>query len=226
MTRLLHASAFFLLTAGGLVVTDPVPLHQSGLNARFIANMAVEITDGTVTIVSDFPYQSGYSGYMNYDPLEIRSPRALTLALITHRHADHWEPQLFAKTDWKVVGPADVTAGIPPGRVVALSGRITFGAAVIEPLETPHAGIGHFSYVVTWHGKRLFFSGDTESSDRLLATKNLDVAFLSPWLYRSVKEKGGVDAKRVVIYHHRAGEPVPDCQERCSVPRQGETFSF
>ena len=64
MTRLLHASAFFLLTAGGLVVTDPVPSHQPELNARFIANMAVEITDGTVTIVSDFPYQSGYGGYM------------------------------------------------------------------------------------------------------------------------------------------------------------------
>jgi len=197
------------------------------LEARFIGNMAFAITDGAVTVITDFPYQSGYSGYMTYDPAEIRSSTPSTLVLITHRHPDHWEPALFARTDWKVVGPRDVTAGIAAERVVPLSARIAFGPVQIEPLETPHARIGHYSYIVAWHGRRLYFSGDTESVDRLIATTDLDVAFISPWLYRSViRRDARVQAKRIVIYHHHPGEKVPDCGQGCSVPRQGETLRF
>ena len=193
------------------------------LRGRFIGNMAVAITDGTVTVMTDFPYQSGYSRYNTYPASEIRSSTATTLSLITHKHPDHWEPRLFAKTNWKVVAPADATSGVDVSRVVPPTSRITFGPVVIEPIETPHAGIGHYSYVVTWHGKRLFFSGDTESIDRLMGTKNLDAAFLSPWLYRSAIRSGRpLDAKRVVIYHHEAGEEVPECRDRCTVPKQGQ----
>ena len=35
-----------------------------------------------------------------------------------------------------------------------------------------------------------------------------------------------VDAKRVVVYHHQAAERVPECRDRCTVPRQGETISI
>jgi L-ascorbate metabolism protein UlaG (beta-lactamase superfamily) len=188
--------------------------------------MAVAITDGATTIISDFPYQSGYSGYMTYDPGEIKSQTSQTLALVTHRHADHWEAQLFAKTNWKVIGPADVTKGLPADRIVPVADRVTFGAAQIEPIETPHARIGHYSYLVTWNGRRLYFSGDTESTDRLLATKNIDVAFLSPWLYQAALKRGGLAARRVVIYHHQAGQRVPECRQGCTVPQQGETLTF
>jgi L-ascorbate metabolism protein UlaG (beta-lactamase superfamily) len=195
------------------------------LAARFIGNMAVAVSDGAATVITDFPYQSGYSGYMTYSAEEIRSSTPATLALITHRHADHWDRGLFEKTGWSVAGPGDVVSGLPAGRVVSVSPRGTFGAVQIEPLETPHAGIGHYSYVVTWHGKRLYFSGDTESPDHLVALRNLDVAFVSPWLYRSaIRRAGRIDARRVVIYHHTAGEAVPDCREGCILPEPGETI--
>jgi L-ascorbate metabolism protein UlaG (beta-lactamase superfamily) len=108
-----------------------------------------------------------------------------------------------------------------------VSPRFPHGPLRIDAIETPHANIGHYSYVVEWHGRRLYFSGDTESPDHLIALKGLDVAFVSPWLYRAVLKTGArVDAKRVIIYHHMPGEAVPDCQAGCYLPKQGETLRF
>lgn len=56
-----------ILTASDVAQTRPV------LEARFIGNMSYVITDGTTTLFTDFPYQSGCSGYMAYDAREIRS---------------------------------------------------------------------------------------------------------------------------------------------------------
>lgn len=211
---------FLLLPAAALIAFAQPP----SIEARFIGNMAFAISDGAATVVTDFPYQSGYSGYMTYGAQDIRSTTAATLALISHRHADHWDRALFEKTGWKAAGPDDVVAALPAARVVALSPHGTFGPVQIERLETPHAGIGHYSYVLTWHGRRLYFSGDTESIEHLVALRDLDVAFVSPWLYRSVVRRGRIDARRVVIYHHTAGEAVPECREGCLVPRQGQTI--
>ena len=205
-----------LLIAGAAV-------QRPTLEARFIGNMAFAITDGTVTLMTDFPYESGYSRYMTYSDAEIRSGTATTLALITHRHRDHWEPSRFAKTNWKVAGPDDVTRAVPADRVVAVSPRFSFGSLTIEALATPHANIGHYSYIVNWHGRRMYFSGDTEATDSLIAARGLDAAFVSPWLYRSVLRQGArIDAKRVVIYHHQSDERVAECAAGCIQPRQGE----
>lgn len=198
------------------------PSQPPQLEARFIGQMAVSISDGSITVITDFPYRVGYAGAPRFDAAELVA-KTPVLALITHRHLDHWEPSLFAKTNWRVAGPADVTAGVSAERVVPLASPALFGTVQIEALETPHAGIGHYSYVVTWHGRRLYVTGDTESADALLATKNLDVAFVSPWLYESIQRRGGrIDARRVVIYHHQQGQRVSGCEGRCLVPRPNE----
>ena len=213
---------FVLAAAAAMGASQPRP----ALEARFIGNMAFAITDGTTTLMSDFPYQSGYSVYMEYDAALIRSATPATLSLITHRHGDHWEPWLFKKTGWKVAGPADVTLGIERSRVVPLNGTGTFGPIRIDAIETPHHSIGHYSYIVTWHGRRLYFSGDTESPASLLAARNLDVAFVSPWLYKAALKVGRIDAKQIVIYHQQSGEQVPECGQGCTVPRQGQVLRF
>jgi L-ascorbate metabolism protein UlaG (beta-lactamase superfamily) len=216
-----HALGLFLVSLAAGVAPQPQELQ-----VRFIGQMAVAVTDGATTLVSDFPYRVGYAGAPPFDRDALRTTTP-TIALVTHRHADHWEPELFAGTNWKIVGPADVTGGLPADRVVPLSTRIALGPLQIEPLETPHARIGHYSYLVTWHGRRLYFTGDTESADRLLSTPNLDVAFVSPWLFESVQRRGGrIDAKRVVIYHHQAGQQVAGCAGVCSVPRQNEVIAI
>jgi L-ascorbate metabolism protein UlaG (beta-lactamase superfamily) len=203
------------------------------LEARFIGNMALAISDGQTTLFTDFPYQSGYSIYMKYDPGEIRSETADALSLITHRHGDHWDRTLFERTGWKVVGPEDAVGGLPPDRVlrslpvVPRRSQITVGAMRIEALPTPHADIGHYSYLVTWHGRRLYFTGDTETSETLVATPDLDVAFVSPWALKHAASRGHrIDARRIVVYHHTAGEAVPACRDGCLVPTQGQRLTF
>ncbi len=91
---------------------------------------------------------------------------------------------------------------------------MTYRDIRIEAVETPHARIGHSSYLVTWHGLRLYFTGDTDSTERLLAMKNLDAAFVSPWLLEAVAEqKARIDAKQVVVYHQTADRDRPRLPE-------------
>lgn len=195
------------------------------LRVRFIGNMAFAITDGTTTVMTDFPYRSGFTGYMTYDASEIRAETPTTIALITHRHPDHWDSALFQRTNWQVIGPSDVTGGLPADR--RLDPAAAPGGIRVDVIATPHGGIGHQSYLLTWLGRRLFFTGDTESLDVLTAARNLDAAFVSPWLFAmALDRKLAIDAKRIVIYHHQAGETVPGCAGRCVVPRQGDTLRF
>ena len=213
---------------------QPGSAQARALEARFIGNMAYAISDGTVTLFTDFPYQSGYSAYMEYDAREIQSKTSRTLSLITHRHADHWDPALFSVTNWSVIGPEDALRGAGAGRIVRAlpvapsPQTIAFEGISIDALPTPHAGIGHYSYIVTWHGQRLYFSGDTEDAEALLNARNLDVAFVSPWLFQAAT-KGGrrIDARRIVIYHQELAQTtVPGCSGTCSVPRQGDTLTL
>ena len=195
------------------------------LRARFIGQMAFSITDGSTTLITDFPYQIGYAGAPPFDGRELQASSQPTLALITHRHLDHWEPALFSKTNWKVVAPTDAMERIRTDRVVAIDTRATFGPITIEAIVTPHHNLNHYSYIVTWHAKRLYFSGDTESPDSVLAAKDLDVAFVSPWMFSAVQRRGAsIAAKRVVIYHHDAGREVAGCNGKCVAPKQGDTI--
>jgi hypothetical protein len=108
--------------------------------------------------------------------------------------------------------------------VIALSEpHTTFGPLRIERLTTRHADVGHYSYIVTWHGRRLYFTGDTEDVAPLVAAKDLDVAFVSPWNVRAVMRAGQqIDARQIVVYHHQSGEQVAECRDRCSMPQQGQ----
>jgi L-ascorbate metabolism protein UlaG (beta-lactamase superfamily) len=95
---------------------------------------------------------------------------------------------------------------------------------VIHPIKTPHADLEHYSYLIEWHGLRLFFSGDTDDPSAVLAAKGLDAAFLTPWLLRTLQQRGAsLDARLVVSQHHNAGDPVPNFQSRL-VLKQGDTL--
>ena len=212
MLRLIPALALALL------MQTPAPLTLT-----FIGNEAVQITDGSTTLVSDFPYRSGYSGYMTYDFGTV-APPGKVLCLITHRHPDHFEPSLLAKTSWQVMAPGEPLGPVESPRALPLGQ--SFGPIQIEPQRTPHARLEHYSYRVTWGGRRFYFVGDTESPDALLDERGLDIAFVTPWLYRAAVRTGRtIDAKKIVIYHQQSGEQVPTC-DRCVALRQGETMTI
>jgi L-ascorbate metabolism protein UlaG (beta-lactamase superfamily) len=199
------------------------PLHAADLRFTFIGNMAFHITDGATVLVSDFPYESGAFGYMKWQASAV-PPVKDGLALITHRHRDHVAPELLAPYDLTVAGPGEVLRMVAGKPTLALTPPVRFRDIEIEPRKTAHAGLEHYSYAVTWHGLRLYFSGDAEDPADLLAAPDLDVAFVSPWLLGSVqKQKRRIDARRVVVYHHQDGEKVVKHQDR-QVPKPGESF--
>ena len=111
MVRLIPALALALLTQ------TPAPLTLT-----FIGNEAVQITDGSTTLVSDFPYRSGYAGYMTYDFGTV-APPGKVLCLITHRHPDHFEPSLLARTSWQVMAPGEPLGPVESPRALPLGQR-------------------------------------------------------------------------------------------------------
>ncbi len=194
------------------------------LRARFIGNMAFQLSDGRVTVRTDFPYESGYSGYMTWTSALV-PPAGEALCLVTHSHRDHFLPALGSRYCQALLGPRDVAATLP-GRALPLERTVSFGPVVVTPLATPHRSLEHYSYLVEWGGLRLYFTGDTEDEGELLRQRGLDVAFVSPWLLRSATAGGRrIDARRVVVYHHEADETVPQIQGR-ELPRQGDELVF
>ncbi|MFY9550135.1 MAG: hypothetical protein WAU32_03205 [Thermoanaerobaculia bacterium] len=206
------------ILAASLSASEPARLE-----ARFIGNMAFAISDETTTLYTDFPYESGAFGYMTYD-FDAVPKASVALCLITHGHRDHFDAPLFLKMDAKIIAPPTLAAILPSARVIPFAPTMVYRDIRVEALKTPHGTMDHDSYLVTWHGLRLYFTGDTDSTERLLAAKNLDYAFVSPWLLEAVAgQKKRIDAREVIVYHQRADEKVPPIQNAV-VPKQGDTL--
>ena len=205
-------------------LTQALPAQQRPeLTVTFVGNMAVHVTDGKSSFLTDFPYESGAFGYMDWQERLVPEDGPKALCIVTHAHRDHFEPDPASEYCARLLGPADATAGWG-GDVLPISDVVRLDGLAIRPIRTPHAGLEHYSYRVSWHGRELYFTGDTEDPSALLGQKGLDVAFVSPWLLDSVIEKEKrVDARQVVVYHHRPGttdSPYPGA----NVPTQGESW--
>jgi len=216
------------LTAAIAVQDRPSPPKAGPLKATFIGNEAWHITDGEYTVMTDFPYESGYSGYMTWDASrvpKIADPGKL-LIVTTHQHRDHFAVELIAGLKaGGVIGPATVRAaaggsGIPP----AADAR--FGPIRVQSIKTPHAGLEHYSHVIDWTGILIYLPGDTEETTSLLEATNLDVAFVTPWMLRAVERQGAkIDARRVIVVHHESGAAVRPYQGSI-VPKQGDVLTL
>jgi L-ascorbate metabolism protein UlaG (beta-lactamase superfamily) len=212
----------FLLAGLGMVASAPTRADE--LRATFIGNMAFHITDGRVSVFFDFPYQSGAFGYMEWSKALAPAGPA-PLCVITHAHDDHFAPFLARDYCEAILGPKDIASGtgVP---ALEMKEQVSWRDLSIRPLRTPHGGTEHYSYLVEWGGRRLYFTGDTDDSEALLATRHIDVAFVTPWLLKALEALGRrIDARQVVVYHHRAGEAVPQKQGRL-VPKQGDVLGL
>lgn len=213
----------------GLMITSqsaaPTASAPSGeLRATFIGNMAFHVTDGRIAILTDFPYTSGAFRYMEWSKTRVPTGPA-PLCLITHSHDDHFAPRLARDYCGSILGPKDV---VSHGGVTALElkDEVRWERVLIHPRATAHAGIEHYSFLLEWGERRLYFTGDTDDPGALLAARRLDVAFVSPWLLKAVADLGKrIDAGQVVVYHHVAGEAVPEIQGRL-VPKQGDVLGL
>lgn len=158
------------------------------------------MSDGLLDVYVDFPYKSGAFGYMEYPSSEVDSIKAQATHIFTHRHPDHYTKKLVKKLTGTVFGPWKVKKK----RRADLSAPAYSAAQFsLETFRTKHRfARHHYSYLITWHGQRIFLNGDTESAETFAQLKDLTIAFVPAWVMRDAQERGiKVDTKHVAVYH-------------------------
>jgi len=122
--------------------------------------------------------------------------------------------------------PLVLPAPVIKPNIIPFSSTIKNGAMTITPIKTAFAGAEHYSYLVQWSGRTIYFSGDTGDTDHLAALPELDIAFLTPWLHENARRANALpNAKKIVIYQHKDNEIIPNCTG-CVIPIQGGYVSF
>lgn len=220
MASTLHA--LVLGVTGVVLSTATAPAQQ--LRATFIGNAAFHLTDGRVAVLTDFPYESGAFGSMPWSSTTVPTGPA-PLCIVSHAHADHFAADRAAEFCGTLLGPRDVVRSADVD-ALELQPRVRWEGVTIHAFRTPHASIEHYSFLLEWAGQRLYFTGDTNDTEALLAARDLDVAFVTPWLLEAVHRAGRqIDARRIVVHHHRIDESVPGTEESV-VPSQGEVLTL
>lgn len=155
------------------------------------------------------------------------------LILITHDHGDHMDPATISKlskADTQIMAPIAVVQTVTAAKPIANGETRTWGAWTIEAvpmynlMRGPAPGAlyhpkGHGNgYVLTYGGKRFYFSGDTENIPEMGALKNIDVAFVCmnlPYTMTPAEAAEAVKAfhPRIVIPYHYRESNLAEFQE-------------
>jgi L-ascorbate metabolism protein UlaG (beta-lactamase superfamily) len=150
------------------------------------------------------------------------------LILITHAHGDHMDPVMIAqlsKPTTEIYAPAAVAKTVTAAHVMENGQSVTWGDWKIDavpmynikrgpaPGKLYHPKGWGNGYVLTYGGKRLYFSGDTENIPELRDLKNIDVAFICMNLpYTMTPEEAAAAVKafhpRIAIPYHYRGSDI------------------
>jgi hypothetical protein len=186
-----------------LVSRSNICLSQSNeIKIRFIGNCGLYITDGNKNLYVDFPYKSGAHHYMEYDKSEITNIKNNAILIYTHKHSDHYSRNLAKKVSAQIYGPWNLKY------LKQLNNYIADFS--IQAFKTKHQfSFRHYSYLITWHSKEIYISGDTENAETIGKIKNIDWAFVPAWLLNDAK-KGNIkiDAKKIGLYHIGQGDKI------------------
>lgn len=202
--------------------------QNTEITVRFIGNCGLAMSDGTTNIYFDFPYKSGAHHYMEYNLSELDSVKNNAIFIYTHKHSDHYTglvKKIAKNRKGRIFTPQNTD------ELLKLNGELK--DFQIEAIQTKHRfSFNHYSYMVTWHGKRIFISGDTENVDTLAALKNIDWAFLPAWLLMDAIEKK-IKLKEItqmiVIYHIGPRDKISSDEADKQIKllnRQGEVFKI
>ena len=217
-----------LFTLGGLF--NSAIGQNSRIDIIFLGNCGLFMTDGNINLYVDFPYKSGAHHYMTYNPAILDSLKSNAVFLFTHGHSDHYNRKLFKKTGRKLYGPCTITAFLSKKRQYTFQEfNDSFTNFSIEKYRTKHRySFRHYSYLITWNNKRIYISGDAESSETIGKIKNIDLAFAPLWLLQNAYREGVViDAKKIILYHHRAGQNIQNnSKDKIIIPTQNQKFEI
>lgn len=149
------------------------------------------------------------------------------LILITHIHQDHFDPDSIAqlsRAGTEVMAPTSVAEELPSAHAISNGQSRDWNGWKIEAVPAynlkrgPSAGEFYHprgrdnGYVLTYGGKRIYFSADTEGTPEMRALKNIDVAFVCmnlPWTMPPEEAADAVRAfhpKVAIPYHYRGSD--------------------
>jgi L-ascorbate metabolism protein UlaG (beta-lactamase superfamily) len=173
--------------------------QSNEIKIKFIGNCGLYMTDGNMNIYFDFPYKSGAFNYMEYDSAELDSIKENSIFVFTHKHPDHYASRRMRKVIRKKQGQKYGKWNID--MLEQLSD--TTADFSIQAIETNHSlSFKHYSYLMTWHGKKIYISGDCETADTILTMTDLDWAFVPTWIVvDAIEKEKEIDAKMIGVYH-------------------------
>ncbi len=162
-------------------------------------------------------------------PAKVAGMPAGDMILITDIHPDHLNAdnlKALSKTGTVIFGPPAVVKAYPQAKQVEVGKSAKWNGWKIEPVAAynlkrgPEPGkVFHekgrgVGYVLTYGGKRIYFSGDTEVTPEMKALKNISLAFICmnlPFTMTPEEAVEGIKAfrpKMVVPYHYRGQDPT------------------
>jgi L-ascorbate metabolism protein UlaG (beta-lactamase superfamily) len=207
-----------LLFVAALAVAAERPVQEFQTSAGTvkitpIQHASLMIEAGGQVIHLD-PWSNG-----NYDGLP-----AGDFILITDIHGDHLDPNMLpkvSKAGTVILAPAAVAETVKNATVIRNGETKTAGPFTIEAVPMYNLkrgpspgklfhdkGRGN-GYIVTYGGKRFYFSGDTEGTPEMRQLKNIDVAFVCMNLPYTMPPDEAADTVRafhpkiVYPYHYR-----------------------
>ena len=149
------------------------------------------------------------------------------LILITDIHGDHMDPDSIkdvSKAETEIFAAAAVVQTVTTAKPIANGETKSWQGWTIEAIPAYNLkrgpapgkffhdkGRGN-GYVLTYGGKRFYFSGDTEGIPEMRALKNIDVAFVCMNLPYTMPPDEAADAvkafhpKVVIPYHYRGSD--------------------
>jgi L-ascorbate metabolism protein UlaG (beta-lactamase superfamily) len=149
------------------------------------------------------------------------------LIVITDIHGDHMDPYSIkdvSKPDTEIFAPPAVVQTVTTAKPIANGETKTWQGWTIEAIPAYNLkrgpapgklfhdkGRGN-GYVLTYGGKRFYFSGDTEGVPEMRALKNIDAAFVCMNLPYTMPPEEAADAvkafhpKIVIPYHYRGSD--------------------
>jgi L-ascorbate metabolism protein UlaG (beta-lactamase superfamily) len=160
-------------------------------------------------------------------PVKFSEHPKADLILITDIHGDHMDPDSIkeiSKADTEIFAPPAVVQTVTSAKPISNGETKTWGAWTIEAIAAynlkrgPSDGKFYHDkgrgngYVLTYGGKRFYFSGDTEGVPEMRALKNIDVAFVCMNLPYTMPPEEAADAvkafhpKIVIPYHYRGSD--------------------
>jgi L-ascorbate metabolism protein UlaG (beta-lactamase superfamily) len=206
-----------LATAGAAFSAAPQEFSTSvgALQITPIQHASLLIKAGGKIIYVD-PAQGSYEGLPQADYI-----------LITDIHGDHMVPKLvdqLRKPGTVILAPKVVAEKVTGCTVISNGETKTLGAFQVEAIPMynltrgPSAGQLYHDkgrgngYILTYGGKRFYFSGDTEAIPEMKALRNIDVAFVCmnlPYTMTPEEAAGAVRAFHPAVvypYHYRGSD--------------------